>query len=79
MYIFKLDERVDKYNKTYHGAIKMKPVDVKVDTYIEYGVEHNEKDPKYNVSDHVRISKYKTILQKDTRQSRLRKYSSSKK
>ena len=51
----------------------MKPVDVKVHRYIEYGVEHNEKDPKYNVSDHVRISKYKTILQKDTHKSRLRK------
>lgn len=73
MYIFKLDERVGKCNKTYHGTIKMKPVDVKVHTYIEYGVEHNEKDPKYNVSDHVRISKYKTILQKDTHKSRLRK------
>ena len=64
LYIFKLDERVSKYNKTYHGAIKMKHVDVKVATYIEYGVEHNKKDPKYKVSDHVRISKYKNIFAK---------------
>ena len=26
---------------------------------IEYNVEHNGKDPKFKVGDHVRISKYK--------------------
>ena len=60
----KLDDTVNKYNKKYHRTIKMKPVDVKSGMYIEYGVEHNDKHPKLKVGDHVRISKYKTILAK---------------
>ena len=40
----------------------MKPIDVKSGMYIEYGVEHNVKDPKYHIGDHVRISKYKNIF-----------------
>ena len=35
VYIDKLDEIVNKYNNTYHSTIKMKPVDVKLNTYIE--------------------------------------------
>ena len=42
----------------------MKPVDVKSGTYINCGVEHNIKDPKLKVSDHVRISQYKNIFAK---------------
>ena len=30
----------------------------------EYNEESNEKDPKFTVGDHVRISKYKTIFGK---------------
>ena len=62
--IGRLDEIVDKYSKTYHRAINMKPLDVKVDTYIDYGVEHNGKDPKFKVGGHVRISKYKNTFAK---------------
>ena len=29
VYIYKLDDIVDKYNNKYHRTIKMKPVDVK--------------------------------------------------
>ena len=39
-----LDEIVDKYKKTYHRIIKLKPADVKMDTYIDYDVDHNGKD-----------------------------------
>ena len=35
VYINKLDDIVEEYNNTYHRTIKMKPVDVKDDTYIE--------------------------------------------
>ena len=35
VYIDKLDGILNKYNNTYHSAIKMKPVDVKVSTYID--------------------------------------------
>ena len=35
VYIDKLDDIVNKYNKTYHSTIKTKPVDVKPSTYID--------------------------------------------
>ena len=35
VYIDKLDDIVDKYNNTYRSTIKMKPVDVKPNTYID--------------------------------------------
>ena len=31
----------------------MKAADAKVDTYIDYGAEHNDKEPKSKVGDHV--------------------------
>ena len=34
-YIDKLDDIVNKYNTAYHSTIKMKPVDVKSNTYID--------------------------------------------
>ena len=42
----------------------MKPVDVKSDSFAEYNEESNEKDSKFKVGDHVRISKYKNIFAK---------------
>ena len=42
----------------------MKPVDVKDNTYIDFKKEVNDKDPKFKVGDHVRISKYKNIFAK---------------
>ena len=63
-YIDKLDDIVDKYNNTYRTTIKMKPVDVKDNTYINADKEINNKDPKLKVGDHVRISKYKNIFTK---------------
>ena len=69
VYIDKLDDIVNKYNNAYHKTIKMKPVDVKDNTYIDSMELHsskevNDKDPKFKVSDHVRISKYKNICAK---------------
>ena len=64
MYIDKLDDIVGEYNKTYHRKIKMKPVDVKDNTYIDFKKEVNDKDPKSKVGDRVRISKYKNIFAK---------------
>ena len=64
VYIDKLDDIVDKYNNTYHSAIKMKPVDVKPSTYIDFDKENNKEDPKFEVSDNVRIWKYKKIFAK---------------
>ena len=64
VYINKLDDIVNEYNNTYHRTIEMKPVDVKDNTYIDFEKEVNNKDPKFKVGDHVRISKYKNIFTK---------------
>ena len=64
VYIDKLNDIVNEYNNTYHRAIKMKPIDVKDNTYININKEVNDKDPKFKVGDHVRISKYKNIFAK---------------
>ena len=42
----------------------MKPVDVKDNTYINFKKEVNDKNPKFKVGDHVRISKYRNIFAK---------------
>ena len=57
VYIDKLDDIVNEYNNTYHRTIKMKPVDVEDNTYIDFEKEVNDKDPKFKVCNHVRISK----------------------
>ena len=56
VYTDKLDDIVNEYNNTYR-TIKMKPINVKDNTYINIGKEVNDKDPKFKVGDHVRISK----------------------
>ena len=42
----------------------MKPIDVKNDFFAKYNEASNEKDPKFKVNDHVRISKCKNIFAK---------------
>ena len=34
----------------------MKPIDVKDNTYVDFGKKVNDNDPKFKVGDHVRIS-----------------------
>ena len=36
-------------------TIKMKPIDVKSESYAECNVDYNEKDPKFKLGDHVKI------------------------
>ena len=57
VYFDVLDIIVDKYNNTVYRSIKMKPVDVTSDFYAEYNEDANEKDTKFKVGDHIRISK----------------------
>ena len=64
VYIDKLDFIVNKYNNRKHRTIKMKPIDVKDNTYIAFDKEVNDKGPKFKVGDHVRISKYKKFFAK---------------
>ena len=64
VYIDKLDDIANEYNNIYHRTIKMKPVNVKDKTYIDSIKEVNDKNPKFQVGDHVRISKYENIFAK---------------
>ena len=72
-YIDKLDDMVEKYNNTYHSTIKMRPVDVKSNTYIDSSKEINDKNPKFIIGDNVRILKYKIFSEKVTLQIRQKK------
>ena len=62
VYIDKLDGIVNKCNNAYRSKIKMKTVDVKPCSNIDFGIKNNDKDPKFKVADHTRISKYKNIF-----------------
>ena len=62
--IDKLDDIVSEYNNTYHRTIKIKPTDVTDNTHGDFTKEVNDKDLKFKVGDHVRISKYKNIFPK---------------
>ena len=64
VYFDALDHIVDEYNNSYHRTIKMKPIDVKKDSFVEYNEEFNEKGSKFKVGDRVSISKYKNIFAK---------------
>ena len=64
VYFDVLDDIVNKYNNTVHKTIKMKPIDVTDDSFAECNEESNKKNPKFNVGDHVRISKYKDVFAK---------------
>ena len=64
VYFDVLDAIVDEYSNTYHKTIKIKPVDVKSDSFPEYNEKSNEKDSKFKVGDHIRISTFKNVFAK---------------
>ena len=53
---------VKNHNTTHHNTIKIKLIDVKSNSYAEFNVGSNQKDPKFKIGDRVRISKYKNIF-----------------
>ena len=55
---------MNKYHNTYHSTAKMKPVDLKANIYFDFNKENNKEDPKFEVGDHVRISKCQNIFAK---------------
>ena len=69
-----LDDIVNKYNNTVHRGIKLKPINIISDSYAEYHEDSNQKEPKFKVCDHVRISKYKNILLRDTSKTGQKKF-----
>ena len=68
VYFDVLDDIVKDYNNSIHSSIKMKPKDVKNNSFIENIEEINKKDPEFKTGDHVRISKYKNIYAKGIHQ-----------
>ena len=56
VYIDTLDDTVNEYNNTYHRTIKMKPTDVKDNTYIDFGKEDNDNYSKFKVG--IKIQKH---------------------
>ena len=64
MCILSLANKVDKYNNMYHSPFNIKPADVNSSTYIVPNKENKKGDLKFEVDDHVRISKYESIFAK---------------
>ena len=64
VYIDKLDDIVNEYNNAKHRTTKVKPIDVRDNTYVDFSKKVNDNDPKFKVADHVRISKYENIFSK---------------
>ena len=62
VYIDKLDDIVIKYNNTYQSTVKMKPINVKSNTYIDSSKEINGKNLEFKIDDIVKISKYKNVF-----------------
>ena len=42
-----IDDIVQNYNNTFHRTIRMKPIDVKSDSYADFNVDCNEKNLKF--------------------------------
>ena len=64
VYFDVLDDIVNKYNNTFHRAIKMKPIDITSDSYAENSADSNKKDPKFKVGDHLKNMKIQNIFAK---------------
>ena len=70
VYIDKLADIVYEYNNVYHSTIKIKSIDLKSSTHIDFGKENNEKGPKFNFN-YLNI---KAFLQRVTFQISLKKF-----
>ena len=59
-YVYKdnLDDIVNKYNNANDSTIKMKPVEVRSNRYINSSKDINDKCPKFKIGDIIKILKY---------------------
>ena len=73
VYFDKLDDIVNKYNNTCSTS-KMKPADVKSNSYIDYSKEINHKDPRFKVDGIARMSKHNNIFANVTFEIGLKKF-----
>ena len=67
-YIDKSNDIVYKYNNACHSTIKMKPIDVKSNTYIDSSTEINEKIRNLKLVIMLDYQNIKVFLQKVTLQ-----------
>ena len=74
LYIDKLDDIVNKYNNTYHDTIKIKPVDVKSNTYIDSSNEINDKNSNLKLVIMFEYQNLKTFLQEAMFQIGVKKF-----
>ena len=74
VYTDKLDDIVNEYNNTHHRTIKMKPIDVKDNTYIMSIKEDNDKHPKFKIGDHLEYQNIKRNSLTDILQIGLKKF-----
>ena len=58
IYKYRISISRNVYIDKFHDIIKIKLVDVKDNTYIDFDKKSNNKDPKFQVGHIVRISKY---------------------
>ena len=63
-YIDKLDDTLHKYNNIYQRIVTVKPIGLKLSTYVDSSKVINDEDLKIKIGDIVRISKYKNIFAK---------------
>ena len=73
IFIDKLHDIFNNVTVNIIAQLKMRPVDVKSNTYIDSSKEINDKDPKFKIGDIVGISKYKNIFAKAMFQIGLKK------
>ena len=64
MFVDNLDNIVHEHNKIYYRLIKLNRIDVNSRKYIDCDVENNDKDPWFEIADHVRILQHKNIFEK---------------
>ena len=69
-----LNDIVNKYNNTVHKTIKIKPIDVTDDSYVEYNKDFNKKDLKFKLVTMLEFQNAKTFLLKDKLQIDQKKF-----
>ena len=57
VYFNVLNDIVDEYNNTYHKIIKMKPIDVKHDTFVEYNEVFMKKNCRRLIKKNLELKK----------------------
>ena len=55
LYVDKLDDIVNEFNNRYHSTIRIKPADVKSNSFSGFSAEENDKNPRFKDGGHVII------------------------